>query len=68
MALGHGMVGDTYVEDWSTYRLMLHAHKLCLPLDPAKPLQLATPDPFVGLLSPEPRSLADAATASAAAL
>jgi len=57
LSLGHGIVGDTYAEDWSTYRLMLHAHKLFLPISPRKQLYLETPDPFEGLISPSPLSL-----------
>ncbi|GAB5029632.1 pseudouridine synthase [Nannochloropsis oceanica] len=54
LSLGHGIVGDSYVEDWSTYRLMLHAHKLFLPISAEKQLHLETPDPFIGLLSSSP--------------
>jgi len=54
MSLGYGIVGDTYVGDWASYRMMLHAHKLGLPMAPDKHLQLVTVDPFQALICPQP--------------
>lgn len=54
--MGHPMVGDAaYADDWSTYRLFLHAHRLRLPLaPPERDLWLSTADPFVDALCPAP--------------
>lgn len=58
--IGHPMVGDAaYADDWSSYRLFLHAHKLHLPLEPppARDLWLSTADPFLDAVSPSPTVL-----------
>ncbi|ELU02087.1 hypothetical protein CAPTEDRAFT_224650 [Capitella teleta] len=47
-ALGHHIVGDyTYSRrtDTNTFRMMLHAHRLCLPLS-KEDLDVTAPDPF----------------------
>lgn len=53
------MVGDAaYADDWSTYRLFLHAHRLHLPLaPPERDLWLSTADPFLDVVSPAPTTL-----------
>jgi len=47
--LGYPIVGDaTYSGDTESFRMMLHAWRLTLPLEP--PAMWEAPDPFVGLL------------------
>lgn len=54
-AIGHPIVGDfTYSlgADDSTYRMMLHAHLLHIPLEP-EPLLVSAGDPFLPAVDPK---------------
>jgi tRNA pseudouridine32 synthase/23S rRNA pseudouridine746 synthase len=52
--IGHPIVGDfNYEETYTdTFRMMLHAHKIVLPLPGREELVAVADDPFIALLSP----------------
>lgn len=53
--IGHPIIGDfNYEEQYTdTYRMMLHAHTICLPLPGRDPLEVSASDPFKNLVIDE---------------
>lgn len=52
--IGHPIVGDfNYeIEYTDTFRMMLHAHKICFPFTGSEELKAEAEDPFVDLVTP----------------